>query len=379
MIKKILFITVVFFSLNSLHAQNTAGQDQNSLNVIRTAVPFITIAPDSKAGAMGDAGVATSADINSQHWNASKYPFMEDRMGVSLSYTPWLRGLNVTDLNLLYLVGYYKLDDKMTLSGSIRYFNLGSIQEIDEFGDATGGKITPNEFTIDAGASRLFSDYFSMGLVFRFIRSDIANGLSLSTGQISPSEAGNSFAADYSIFYQKPIKISTYDAEMAYGLNISNIGGKLGYSENNEKQFIPTNMRLGGRLSMEIDKFNSFGVTMDLNKLLVPSPDSVGSSKIGVVEGMFKSLGDATGGGKEELREIAWSFGAEYWYMNQFAVRFGYLTEHETKGARKYITAGVGMNLNVFSLDFSYLFPTTKGGNSPLAKTMRFTLGFRFE
>lgn len=374
--------TILFSILSALSAiyvngQGADGRDETQ-KAIRTSVPFLTIAPDSRAGSIGDAGVATSADVNSQHWNVAKYPFTNEQAGVSLSYTPWLRSLGVTDLNLLYLSGYKKFDDLQAISGGLRYFNLGEIQEINDAGNPTGNKIRPHEFALDAGYSRRFSDYISGGLAFRFIYSDIAAGTSnLQSG--ARYEPGISFAADVAFFYQKPIQLSGYDGEMAFGANISNIGNKMSYSQDRESQFIPTNLRLGGRLSMDIDDYNSLGFTMDFNKLLVPSPNPNDSSEVGVIEGMFKSFYDAPGGFEEEFNEIMWSIGAEYWYMQQFAVRAGYFYEHETKGNRKYFTVGIGLNLNVFSLDFSYLFPTTGGRSNPLANTMRFTLGFRFE
>ncbi len=377
MLKKVLFILISVFTVSHTYAQSADGRDETQ-RAIRTSVPFLTIAPDSKASAMGDAGVATSADINSQYWNVSKYAFMKEQAGVSLSYTPWLRSLGVTDLNLLYLAGYRKFDDMQALSGGLRYFNLGEIQEINEFGDPTGGNIRPHEFAVDLGYSRKFSDYISGGLAFRFIYSDIAAGTSnLASG--ARYEPGTSYAADINAFYEKPIQISTYDAEMAFGVNISNIGSKMSYSQDNESQVIPTTMRLGGRLSMDLDQYNALGFTLELSKLLVPSPTANDSVEIGLIEGVFKSFGDADNGFSEEIDEIMWSFGAEYMYMQQFAVRAGYFHEHETKGNRKYFTVGVGMNLNVFSLDFSYLFPATGGRSNPLANTMRFTLGFRFE
>lgn len=377
MLKRVLFAITAVLCVNLVNAQGTDGRD-DSQKAIRTSVPFLTIAPDSRAGAIGDAGVATSADINSQHWNLAKYPFAEEQAGVALSYTPWLRSLGVTDLNLLYLSGYKKFGEMQTVSGGLRYFNLGEITEINGDGDPTGGVIRPHEVAVDLGYSRRFSDYLTGGLAFRFIYSDIAAGTSnLTSG--ARYEPGKSYAADIAIYYQKPVQLSGYDAEMAFGGNISNIGSKMTYSQDRESQFIPTNLRLGGRLSVDVDEYNSIGVTMDINKLLVPSPDPNDSTDRGVLEGMIRSFYDAPGGAKEEFQEIMWSFGAEYWYMQQFAVRMGYFHEHETKGNRKYFTAGVGLNLNVFSLDFSYLFPTTGGRNNPLANTMRFTLGFRFE
>lgn len=387
-----MFRRTVFIALTVLMAYSLKGQtsvdgknESDELNAIRSAVPFLTIAPDSKSGALGDAGVASKPDVNSQHWNAAKYAFVEDNAGLGLSYTPWLRSLQVTDLNLLYLSGFRRIDERMALSGAVRYFNLGEIAEINDQGEVTGQKIRPNEFAIDLGYSMLFSEYISGGLVFRYIRSDIANGTSgLGAGGGAKYEPGNSFAADISTYYQKPVMISSYDGEMAFGLNISNIGNQMSYAQDNESQFIPTNLRLGGRLSMDLDEYNSIGFMLDVNKLLVPTDRSkidstFDTQNIGVIEGALKSFSDAPGGASEEFHEIMWSVGAEYYYMKQFAIRAGYFHEHETKGNRKYFTVGLGLAYNVFSLDFSYLFPATGGRSNPLANTMRFTLGFRFE
>jgi hypothetical protein len=376
-----ILIVLSAISFSFLYGQGIDGKDSDALNALRYTVPFVTIAPDSRAGSMGDAGVATSPDINAQHWNPAKFPFMKERIGGGLSYTPWLKGLGVTDLNLLYLTGFMKFEEKQAVSAGIRYFNLGQIVEMGEDGNPTGNKISPNEFAIDAGYSRLLNDNLSLGLVFRFLYSDIANGISnIGTGTIQEYHAGTSYAADVSAYYQKPVRVGNYDGEMAYGIDISNIGSKMAYSEDKESQFIPTNLRLGGRLSLDIDDYNKVSFTMDMNKLLIPTPDSTKDmQKIGIVEGMYTSFYDAPGGGSEEFHEIMWSIGAEYLYMQQFAIRAGYFNEYVSKGNRKYFTVGAGFNLNVFSLDFSYLFPTSGGRSNPLANTMRFSLGFRFE
>jgi hypothetical protein len=389
--KKTLAIFLSIISFNSLMAQDDVDVTGRELNAILTTVPFLTIAPDARAGAMGDAGVATSPDAGSQHWNPAKYLFMDQRGGFSLAYTPWLQSLGVTDLNLVYLSGYYKFDDKQAVSGGLRYFNLGTIDYTSSTGDPMGtGR--PNEFAVDAAYSRLFSEYFSGSLLFRFIYSDIAGG----QGALNNIEInkGISWGADLAIYYQRPIKVSGLDAEMAYGLNISNIGSKMSYSEGDTKEFIPTNMRLGGRFSIDLDEYNSLAATIDFNKLLVPTPPDVedGDSivagmpdDVGTIMGMVQSFYDAPGylnedGSRsvfaEEMNEIMISAGAEYWYRQQFAVRAGYFYEHESKGNRKFVTAGIGLKLNVFTLDFSYLIAT--GRTSPLDKTMRFTLGFIF-
>ncbi len=390
---KLIALTFLFgFSLIKINAQITTGELTGELNTIQSAVPFLTIAPDSRAGAMGDVGVATSPDINSQHWNPAKYLFIEGQAGLALSYTPWLRKL-VPDINLAYLAGYYKLDSRQVLSASLRYFSLGNIVFTDRFGDATGFQFNPNEFALDAAYSRLFSNNFSGGLSFRFIRSDLTGGQFV--GDLS-SKPGVSVAADLSFYYTNEIDLSGKDAILSFGTNMSNIGTKISYSDGQEKAFIPINWRLGGSLDMEIDQYNRFTVALDLNKLLVPTPpvydadnsDSIIAGRdpnVSVPLGMLQSFYDAPGISNskgsvfiEELQEITYSLGLEYWYREQFAIRGGYFYEFENKGNRKFFTLGIGLQLNVFSLDFAYLIPTA-GNNSPLANTLRFTLGFDFD
>lgn len=396
MIRRIFFIVLSVLSVFGVNAQDEEEDNLTgrALNAIPTTVPFLTISPDSRAGAMGDAGVATSPDLNSQNWNAAKYLFMEDRFGVGLSYTPWLKALHVNDLNLVYLSGYYKFDPKQTFSSGLRYFNLGEIQYTNDQGfPTTKGK--PFELAFDAGYSRLLSDYLGAGLVLRFIYSDIAGNVGpLNNIQYNP---GISFAADWDMYYQRPINVNGLDAEMAYGLAITNIGFKMSYSSGDTKEFIPTTMRLGGRFSVDLDDYNSLSATIDFSKLLVPTPPIIEgdtiisglSNDVSTITGMIQSFYDAPGlldednnveansKFKEELQEIMIGGGAEYWYRKQFAVRAGYFYEHENKGDRKYITAGIGLKLNVFSLDFSYL--KSIGRTSPLDGTLRFNLGFIFE
>lgn len=363
------------------------------LNTIKTAVSFLTIAPDSRSGAMGDVGVATSPDVNSQHWNIGKYAFMENDGGFAISYTPWLRNL-IPDINLAYLSGYYRIDDKQVVSSSLRFFSLGNIVFTDITGTVTG-QYNPNEFAIDAGYSRLFSDNFSGGLAFRFIRSDLTAGQNTADGQ--ETQPGISFAADLGFYYQKEVNVGTSDGEWAAGATITNMGTPISYTADAKKTPIPTNFRIGGRFTYNIDDYNSITGSLDINKLLVPTDpvvaeDTATGEEIilrgmkapnSVVMGMIQSWYDAPGvpkNGKysvfqEELNEIAYSLGVEYWYRSQFAIRAGYFNEHSTKGNRKYFTVGIGLQLNVFALDFSYLVPTN-GQNSPLANTLRFTLGF---
>lgn len=352
-------------------------------NTITTAVPFLAITPDSRAGGMGDAGVGTTADVNSQHWNPAKYVFMESEMGVGLSYSPWLRNL-VDDINLAYLTGYKRLDDVQAISASLRYFALGDIVFTSDQGEFMGQQ-SPNEFAIDFGYSRLLSDVFSGAVAVRYIRSDLTGGQLVNGVETS---AGNSFAADVAFYYYNEFRAGRQDNIFAAGINIQNIGAKISYTEGEVKDFIPTNLKLGASYTMELDDYNSFSFAVEANKLLVPTPpaDSTSygdgdviyaggiNSDIGIIEGIFKSFGDAPGGLSEEFQEITWSLGVEYWYNKQFALRAGYFYEHENKGNRQFITAGAGLKMNVFALDFSYLLPTQR--NHPLENTLRFTLAF---
>ncbi len=357
-------------------AQNTST---TGANTITTGVPFLTIAPDSRSGAMGDAGVAISADANSQHWNAAKYAFAESEMGVALSYTPWLRNL-VSDINLAYLVGYKKLDDRETVSASLRYFTLGDISFMSEYGDPTGTQ-SPNEFAIDMGYTRLLSDKFSGAVALRYIRSDLTGGQLVNGAE---THAGNAYAADVAFYYQNEIRVNRKISTLAAGINISNIGSKISYTDGETKDFIPTNLKLGLSYKTEMDKYNTITFAFDANKLLVPTPDTTKAdiitglgANISPIAGIFKSFSDAPGGFSEELKEINLSVGAEYWYNKQFALRAGYFYEDVSKGNRKFFTAGAGLKMNVFALDFSYLLPVAQ--NNPLANTLRFTLSFDFD
>ena len=306
-----------------------------------------------------------------------------------MSFTPWLRNL-VNDINLGYVSGYFRLDDRQVVSASFLYFSLGEILFRDRYGDALGS-FNPNELAFDVAYSRQFTDNFSSALTLRFLRSDLTGGGTQGGEEYNP---GISFGADLSAYYQKKIKLSDKEGEFAWGVAISNLGSKISYTEGTEKSFIPANLRVGGRMSVDLDDYNSISLTVDLNKLLVPTPpeyfiDSLDDNGDKVIQNgrtapsslplsWIQSFYDAPGGFKEEFHEIMYSVGAEYWYREQFAIRAGYFYEHESKGNRKYLTAGIGLKLNVFFLDFSYLMPSS-GRNNPLANTMRFTLGFIFD
>lgn len=389
-----LLILVSSYTSGQISTDDLGGAEAD-LNAIQTAVPFLTIAPDSRSGAMGDGGVATTPDVNSQHWNIGKYAFLDSKGGVAISYTPWLRNL-IPDINLAYLTGFYRIDELQVISTSLRYFSLGSITFTNIDG-SFNGQYNPNEFAVDAGYSRLFTDNFSGGIAFRFIRSDLTSG---QTTDGQATKAGISFAADLGFYYQDQVNVGPSDGEWAAGISLTNMGTPISYSENSDKTPIPTNLRIGGRFTYNIDDYNTISGNLDVNKLLVPSPPHMevnpdtdelevvrgkkppGSTVLGMVQSFYDAPGVPRSDGSysvfaEEMHEIAYSAGVEYWYRNQFAIRSGFFHEHSTKGNRKYFTVGVGMKLNVFALDFAYLIPIN-GQNSPLANTLRFTLGFDF-
>lgn len=390
MLKKLSFYSTSFLILFSLqgYSQGTSirtSQLNGQMNVISTAVPFLTISPDSRSGGMGDIGAATSPDINSMHWNPAKYAFVENEAGVAISYTPWLRNL-VGDIDLATLAGYYKIDNQQVIAGSLVYFSLGEITFTDN-NQAFVKQGRPNEFSIDVAYSRKFGERFSGSIAFRYIRSDLASGTMSSGTEV---KAGQAFAADISAYYFKKVRISDKEGKLSFGADISNIGNKMSYTDElKNKSFLPINLRLGTALALDFDTYNSMTFAADINKLLIPTPpiilkdvnnnDSIVGKNpdVGIVTGMFQSFTDAPGGFKEEMQEINYSLGVEYWYRKQFALRFGYFHEAQNKGNRKYFTFGAGLKLNVFGLDFSYLVPSA--ANSPLANTLRFTLSFDFD
>ena len=361
------------------------------INTITTAVPFLMIAPDARAGGMGDNGAATSPDPNSVHWNPAKLAFIDKNIGFSVSYTPWLKAL-VDDINLAYLSGYKKFGENQALALSLLYFSLGNIDFTDESGNSKGS-FKPNEWAVDVAYSRKLGENFSGGIALRYIYSNLTGGVLLS-GSNTQTKAGTSVAADLSGFYTKEVKISKKDAIWTAGLNISNIGAKMSYSETGTKDFIPTNFRLGTGIKVELDKYNTICLNADINKLLVPTqpeywPDSVDANgnkviragedpnSASVASALFSSWSDAPAGFEEEMKEINYSIGTEYWYDNQFAIRGGYFHEASTKGNRQFFTVGAGLRYNVFGLDFAYLIPTDQ--RNPLENTLRFTLLFNFD
>lgn len=374
--KKLVAVTLLLLTGGTFFLR--CQDDDGELNAIQTVVPFLIIAPDSRSGAMGDAGVATSPDAYSMHWNPAKFAFINSKGGVGISYAPWLRNL-VPDINIAYLTGYYRIDEKQVASSSLLYSSLGDVPFTDEFGNLER-TFKPNELAFDIGYSRLFTENLSGGIAFRFIYSNLTGGTYSGGAATKP---GTSFAADISGYYHKDLTLFSKDALLGVGLNISNIGSKMSYSDAQTSDFVPMNMRLGTSGTINIDEFNKLTLAVDFNKLLVPTPP-VYNSDMEIIDGkdpnvsvpvaIFQSFYDAPGGFREELREISISLGAEYWYNEQFAIRGGYFHENETKGNRKYFTAGAGFSLKGFTIDFSYLMPLAQ--NHPLARTLRFSLAF---
>lgn len=361
-----------------------AGKDVTK-NYISTAMPILLIAPDARSGGMGDVGVASTPDVYSAHWNNAKFAFIDDDMGMGMSYVPWLRKLGAADMNLLYLSGYKRINDRSTLAASLTYFSLGNIEFTHEDGTSMG-TYKPNEFGLDLSYSMKLSDNFSLGATGRYIRSDLTQGVDVGTTQ---TRAGNAIAADLGMYYQSETNMLDIPGELAAGLMISNLGSKISYSDDEtEKDFLPTNFRFGGRYTMNFDEYNSVSILADFNKLLVPTPpvyDENGeiisgkTDDVGTIQGAFQSFFDAPGGLSEEFQEMQISVGAEYWYDKIFAVRGGYFFEHENKGGRQYITIGGTIKYQSLVLDISYLIPTTTLQTSPLANTVRISLAMNFD
>jgi len=375
--KKIIFALSLLI-LVSLHAFGFEVGDK-SFNPVYTAVPLLTIAPDARAGGMGDVGAATSADVNSQFWNPAKYVFAQSPAGFGMSYTPWLSQL-VNDINLLNLTGYWQFDERQAVSASLRYFSLGDVI-FREGPHDPGITVRPNEFAIDLAYSRLLSERFSAAVAFRYIRSDLNVGFAAGAQEMLP---GNAFATDVAMYHLTPIRVATGDANLAFGLNISNIGTKITYDDGVHNYFIPANMRFGTSFDFPFDNFNRLSINIDLNKLLVPTMPDPNSPDFDVkfneynnmssIAGIFRSFSDAPGGFREELQEIMWAIGLEYNYSDQFFVRAGYFHEHQLKGNRRYFTAGAGFKLNVFQLDLGYVIALSPA--NPLDQTLRFSLSF---
>ena len=373
--KRILLAMMVALHAAALQAQ-TKSQEYNP---VEHAVISQTIAPDARAAGMGDVGAATDPDVNSQYWNPAKYPFCISRSGIALNYTPWLRQL-VSDIDLAYVAGYYRIGDYSAVSGSLRYFSLGEVMTSMEENAMT---VKPYEMSIDAAYSLMLSESFSIAAAIRWIYSDLRYDYS------EDSKPASAFAADIAMYYNNYIMLGARECQLGLGMNISNVGSKISYYGDDRSQFLPANLRIGASLMVPVDEYNRFTIAADANKLLVPTippqreDESAGDYRTRVIEeysdvssisGIFKSFGDAPGGFKEELQEIQWSVGAEYVYHDQFSLRAGYHHESANKGNRKYFTVGGGFRMNVFSLDVGYVISTAQ--TNPLDQTLRFTLAF---
>lgn len=395
MLRLLIFIsTVVVINLSKINAQvfsPSAGcvVDPNGQcipNTLLSAVPFLRINPDAIGGAMGDAGIATAANPYSAHYNASKLAFATKESEISAAYTPWLRNLGLTDVYLAYLGGYKKIDEFQTFGYNLRFFSLGEISFRDNNGNPIGDG-RPREFEVGLSYARKLTDNFSAGLGGKFIYSNLASGQQVGGLDIT---AGTAFAADISVTYNSNPELRGPGSALSIGASISNLGSKISYTASNEREFIPTNLGIGTAYLVNLDDFNSLTFALDFNKLLIPTPippdhpdyDLNNDGKAdyrnkSTFAGVFGSFSDAPGGFSEELKEFATSFGVEYWYDKQFAVRAGYFYEHPLKGDRQYITVGAGLKYNVFGIDISYLAPTNSQ-RSPLDNTLRFSFTFAF-
>ena len=370
-------LTILLLVATALTA--LADDDKNTMfNPVEHAVISETIAPDARGAGMGDVGVATDPDVNSQFWNPAKYPFCISRAGVALNYTPWLRQL-VNDIDLAYVAGYYRIGDYSALSGSLRYFSLGEVFT----SDGSDMTVKPYEMSLDAAYSLMLSETFSIAAAIRWIYSDLRYDYS------EDSKPASAFAADLAMYYNNYVMLGSRECQLGLGLNMRNIGSKISYYGDEESQFLPANMRLGASLMIPVDEYNRFTISADANKLLVPTvprqeegesnsdyQDRVRReySDVSSIKGMFQSFSDAPNGFKEELEEIQWSVGAEYVYHDQFSLRAGYRHQAESKGNLKYFTIGGGFRMSVFSLDVGYVISTAK--SNPLDQTLRFTLAF---
>ena len=376
--KNIYLAALALMGISPLTA--TAKEKVDMFNPEKNSVTSQSIAPDARAGGMGDVGVATDPDVASQYWNPAKYPFTISRAGVSLNYTPWLRQL-VSDIDLAYLVGYYRIGDYSAVSASMRYFSLGEVFYGDT--DDTQMTLNPYEMSLDVAYSIMLSEKFSIAAGVRWIYSDLTYNYD------DTSSPGSAFAVDLAAYYQNYINIGQRECQLGLGLDISNVGSKINFGGDENSEFLPANLRVGASLMVPVDEYNRFSIAFDANKPLVPTmpvkmdgesdEDFITRKQkdyydVSPISGIFKSFSDAPGGFKEELEEIRWSIGGEYVYNDKFSLRAGYHHESENKGNRKYFTVGAGFKMNVFSLDAGYVIATAK--SNPLDQTLRFSLTF---
>ncbi len=386
-----LLAAIWVMTVTAIHAQiqpkcingNNPITGERCANAVTSAVPFLRIVPDARGGAMGDVGIATSADPNGMHYNQSKLAFADKNISLAATYTPWMRNLGLNDVYLAYLAGYFKIDKFQTVGFGLRYFSLGDIEFTDENGQSLG-QGRPNEFEITGAYSRKLTERFSAAVGAKFIYSNLATGRVVEGNEIKPGVAG---AADISFTYKAPLEINNVKSELTVGTVFSNLGSKITYTNSINRDYIPSNLGIGAAWKVNLDDYNTLTFTTDFNKLLVPTPrpeidedgdDTPDYKQYSSIRGVFKSFGDAPGGFSEEMKEITIGAGLEYWYDDQFAIRTGYFYEHYSKGNRKYFSVGLGVKYNVFGLNFSYLVPTTNQRN-PLDNTLRFSLLFDFE
>jgi hypothetical protein len=374
-----LAVSVPSFAQQRICIGQTIGGD--CINTIFTAVPFLRINPDARSGGMGDVGIAISPDANAMHFNASKLAFTDKDLSLSANYTPWLRNLGLNDVYLAYLTGYKRLDNFQTLGFGLRYFSLGSIQYTGLQGESRGtGR--PHEFEFAAAYARKLSDNLSAGVTGKFIFSNLASGQEVDGNIIDPGIAGG---ADFSLTYVKPTTFNGRKSDIRIGAVVSNVGSKITYTNSQKRDFLPANLGLGAAWEMPLDDYNQITVALDVNKLLVPTPndkDEDGDGRpdyrdLSPIAGIFSSFSDAPGGFREEMEEFYYSLGMEYLYDQQFALRAGYFYEHITKGGRRYFTLGMGVKYNIFAINISYLIPSTSQRN-PLDNTLRFSMIFDF-
>jgi len=376
--QKILISGLVLLTC-SIFQTNAQSSKSGDLQTITTAVPFLNITPDARAGGMGDVGAATSPDANATFWNPGKLAFSKSNMGVALSYNPWLRKL-VNDMSLSYLSAYKKLRKEDAIGVSFKYFNLGQVTFTDQSGNVVRD-FQPNEMSFGLTYSRMLSKNFSLGLGIKYFRSDLVGSYNSGTGAVA--KAINSISADIGAYYTKDLLVSGKNSNISFGAVINDIGPKVTYTDVDNRNFIPTNLRLGSTYTIQADLYNKFCFSLDANKLMVPSQwnDSTSTGKnpndMGMLEGMFGSFTDSDNGFKGEMKEIILCMGAEYWYNDLFAIRGGYHYENPQNGNRRYANVGIGIRYNSFGLDMAYLIPIQQ--SNPLAETLRFTLHFDFQ
>lgn len=386
----LLFLVTLFTKIEKVVAQNT--QDQRA---IITAVPFLGITPDARSSAMGDVGIAIAPDANSMYFNASNIVFAEKGFGISATYTSWLKSLGLDDIFLAYVSAYKKIDDKQAVGGGLRYFSLGRLSYTDAAGNALQS-VKPYELAADFAYARKLGKNLSLGLTLKYIMSNLGSGATVGGATLRPAHA---FATDISLTYNKPLKVAKRDALLKFGMVLKNIGTKVSYTENGEQDYLPANLGIGTAFTMNIDDKNAITVALDINKLLVPTPvaayledengnisanpaydansDGIADFKQqSMVSSLFSSFADAPGGAMEELNEIMFSAGLEYWYNKMFAVRAGYYYEHVNKGNRQFFSVGVGVKYKIFNFNFSYILPSSKSTVNPLDNTLRFSLLF---